>query len=45
VKTVAVWFALVAKYFKRIADHLVNLATSVVLPYNDLDYFSESKEE
>jgi len=37
----AVSFALIARYFKRIVSHLVNIATSVVLPLSDLDYFDE----
>ena len=37
----AVCFALIARYFKRIVSHLVNMATSVVLPLSDLDYFDE----
>ena len=37
----AVCFALIARYFKRIVSHLVNIATSVVLPLSDLDYFDE----
>jgi hypothetical protein len=44
VKTVAVCFALAARHFKRIVAHLVNLATSVVLPYSDLDYFDERRK-
>jgi len=37
----AVCLALIARYFKRIVSHLVNIATSVVLPLSDLDYFDE----
>ncbi|RKY37622.1 MAG: hypothetical protein DRP78_00535 [Candidatus Omnitrophota bacterium] len=37
----AVCFTLIARYFKRIAAHLTNIATSVVLPLSDLDYFDE----
>jgi len=37
----AVCFALIARYFKRIVSHLVNIATSVVLPLSDLDYYDE----
>jgi len=40
----AVCFALIARYFKRIASHLTNIATSVILPISDLDYFDERKE-
>jgi len=39
----AVCFALIARYFKRIVAHLVNIATSVVLPLSDLDYFDEKR--
>ena len=39
----AVCFALIARYFKRIMAHLVNIATSVVLPLSDLDYFDEKR--
>ena len=37
----AVCYALMARYFKRIIAHLVNIATSVVLPLSDLDYCDE----
>ena len=40
----AVCFALIARYFKRIMAHLVNIATSVVLPLSDLDYFDEKRD-
>ena len=39
----AVCFTLVARHFKRIVAHLVNIATSVVLPLSDLDYFDEKR--
>jgi phosphate transport system protein len=39
----AVCFALIARYFKRLVAHLTNIATSVVLPLSDLDYFDETK--
>ncbi|MCK4294678.1 MAG: hypothetical protein KAY65_15865 [Planctomycetes bacterium] len=39
----AVCFALVARHFKRIMAHLVNIATSVILPLSDLDYFDERR--
>jgi phosphate uptake regulator len=39
----AVCFTLVARHFKRIVAHLVNIATSVVLPLSDLDYFDERR--
>ena len=41
----AVCFTLVARHFKRIMAHLVNIATSVVLPLSDLDYFDERSYE
>ena len=41
----AVCFALIARYFKRIVAHLVNIATSVILPLSDLDYFDERRGE
>jgi len=37
----AVCFTLLARYFKRIAAHLANIASSVVLPISDLDFFDE----
>ena len=40
----AVCFALMARYLKRIASHLTNIATSVVVPLADLDYFDEREE-
>jgi phosphate uptake regulator len=40
-----VCYALIARYFKRIAAHLVNISTSVVLPVTQLDYFDEKKAE
>ena len=39
----AVCFALIARYFERIVAHLVNIATSVILPLSDLDYFDEKR--
>ena len=41
----AVCFTLVARHFKRIVAHLVNIATSVILPLSDLDYFDERTRE
>lgn len=40
----AVCFALIARYFKRIAAHLTNIATSVVVPLDELDYFDEKRK-
>ena len=39
----AVCFTLVARHFKRIVAHLVNIATSVILPLSELDYFDERR--
>ena len=39
----AVCYTLIARHFKRIAAHLVNISTSVVLPISELDYFDERK--
>lgn len=41
----AVCFALMARHFKRLASHLTNIATSVILPLTDLDYFDERRQE
>jgi phosphate uptake regulator len=41
----AVTFALMARYFKRLTAHLTNIATSVILPLTDLDYFDEKRKE
>ena len=38
---VSVCLALVARYFKRTAIHLVNIGTSVILPVNELDFYDE----
>lgn len=40
-----VCYALIARYYKRIAAHLVNISTSVLLPVSQLDYFDEKKAE
>jgi len=37
----AVCYTLISRYFKRIASHLTNIATSVILPVSELDYFDE----
>jgi phosphate transport system protein len=37
----AVVFTLMARYLKRICSHLSNIATSVVMPLDMLDYFDE----
>lgn len=41
----AVCFTLMARYFKRLTAHLTNIATSVILPLTDLDYFDEKRRE
>lgn len=41
----AVCFTLISRYFKRITAHLTNIATSVILPISDLDYFDERRKE
>lgn len=38
-----VCLTLIARYFKRTGAHLTNIATSVVLPLSDLDYFDEKR--
>ncbi|MDD5070574.1 MAG: phosphate uptake regulator PhoU [Candidatus Omnitrophica bacterium] len=37
----AVCFTLMARHFKRLSSHLTNIATSVILPITNLDYFDE----
>jgi phosphate transport system protein len=37
----AVSFTLISRYFKRIAAHLSNIGTSVILPVDKLDFFDE----
>jgi len=39
----AVCIALTARHLKRIVAHLVNIATSVILPLSDLDYYDEKR--
>lgn len=39
----AVSYTLIARYYKRIAAHLANIATSVILPLNDLDFYDEKQ--
>lgn len=41
----AVCFTLIARYYKRLAAHLTNIATSVVLPINELDYYDEKRKK
>jgi len=40
----AVCFTLIARHFKRLSSHLVNIATSVILPIDELDYFDETRK-
>ncbi len=40
----AVAFTLMARYYKRLAAHLTNIATAVLVPISDLDYFEERKK-
>jgi phosphate uptake regulator len=37
----AVCLTLLARYFKRVAAHLANIGSSVILPVSDLDFFDE----
>ena len=37
----AVCMTLIARYFKRLAAHLTNIGTSVILPISQLDFFDE----
>ena len=39
----AVCFTLIARHFKRVVAHLVNIATSMILPLSDLDYYDEKR--
>ncbi len=41
----AVCATLVYRYFKRIGAHLGNIATSVIVPVTDLDYYDETRIE
>jgi phosphate uptake regulator len=39
----AVSYALLARYYKRFAAHLGNIATSLIMPAHKLDYFDEDR--
>ena len=39
----AVSYALLARYFKRFAAHLGNIATSLIMPAHKVDYFDEDR--
>jgi phosphate uptake regulator len=41
----AVCFTLMARYFKRLSAHLTSIATSVIVPLTDLDYFDEKRKK
>jgi len=41
----AVCFTLIARFFKRLTAHLTNIATSVVVPLSELDYFDERHQK
>ena len=41
----AVCYTLIARHFKRISSHLVNIATSVILPVSELDYYDEDRAQ
>ncbi|MBU1863678.1 MAG: hypothetical protein KKH94_08465 [Candidatus Omnitrophica bacterium] len=41
----SVCFTLIARYFKRIAAHLVNIGSSVIVPIDQLDFFDESERQ
>lgn len=41
----AVAFALIARYFKRLTAHLANIATSVIVPLDEIDYFREKRKK
>ncbi|MCF7887218.1 MAG: hypothetical protein K9L71_02255 [Candidatus Omnitrophica bacterium] len=36
---------LIARYFKRIAAHLTNIATSIIVPLDELDYYREKRKK
>jgi phosphate transport system protein len=38
-------FTLIARYYKRIAAHLTNIATSIIVPLDQLDYFREKRKK
>jgi len=37
----SVCYTLLARYFKRVAAHLANIGSSVILPLSDLDFYDE----
>lgn len=40
----AVCYTLIARHYKRIVVHLANVATSVIQPLSDLDYWDETRD-
>lgn len=38
----AVCYTLIARHYKRIIVHMANVATSVIVPLSDLDYWDET---
>lgn len=41
----AVCFTLIARFLRRMSSHLTNIATSVVVPLTELDYYYEKDKE
>ena len=41
----AVSLTLIARYYKRIAAHLSNISSSVIVPLNELDYYDEKRKD
>lgn len=41
----AVCYVLLARYYKRLTAHLTNIATSVVLPLSEIDFYQKSKKD
>ncbi len=41
----AVCFTLIARFIRRMSSHLTNIATSVVVPLTELDYYYEKDKE
>ena len=41
----AVCFTLIARFIRRMCSHLTNIATSVIVPLTELDYYHEKSKE
>jgi phosphate uptake regulator len=41
----AVCFTLIARFIRRMSSHLTNIATSVIVPLTELDYYHEQSKE